>query len=114
MKKVLLVNDSKFESLIMKDTLSKIGYNVSVADEYDAVVKIQAFGPDYVIINRVMKEIYGDELASMIKVRYPDVKCILSSCDSINSDNYNKAGIDAVIKTPIDKSKLELVLKNIE
>jgi len=64
MKKVLLVNDSKFESMILKDMLVSIGYIAGIADEYDAIEKVQDMRPDYIIINRVMKEIYGDELAS--------------------------------------------------
>jgi len=67
MKKVLLVNDSKFESMILKDMLVSIGIYCRIADEYDAIEKVQDMRPDYIIINRVMKEIYGDELASKIK-----------------------------------------------
>jgi len=37
MKKVLLVNDSKFESMILKDMLVSIGYIAGIADEYDAI-----------------------------------------------------------------------------
>jgi len=70
MKKVLLVNDSKFESMILKDMLVSIGYIAGIADEYDAIEKVQDMRPDYIIINRVMKEIYGDELASKIKARF--------------------------------------------
>jgi len=39
MKKVLLVNDSKFESMILKDMLVSIGYIAGIADEYDAIEK---------------------------------------------------------------------------
>jgi two-component system chemotaxis response regulator CheY len=112
MKKVLLVNDSKFENIILKDMLGSIGYNAIAADEFDAVAKIESFCPDYVIINRVMKGIHGDELALEIKKYYPYIKCILSSCDSVGIDEINKAGIDAVIKTPIDKEELKTVLAN--
>jgi len=56
MKKVLLVNDSKFESMILKDMLVSIGYIAGIADEYDAIEKVQDMRPDYIIINRVMKE----------------------------------------------------------
>jgi len=36
-EKVLLVNDSKFESMILKDMLVSIGYIAGIADEYDAI-----------------------------------------------------------------------------
>lgn len=114
MKKVLLINDSKFESLILKDMLTSIGYIAGISDEYDAVGKVQTMCPDYIIINRVMKGIYGDELAIEIKSRFPSIKCILSSCDSISIDDFNNTGIDAVIKTPIDEYRLGVVLKNME
>ena len=114
MKKILLVNDSKFENAILKDILESIGYSAVASDEFDAVVKIESFCPDYVIINRVMKGIHGDEMALEIKKNYPHIKCILSSCNSISIDEFNKAGIDAVIKTPIDKERLQVVLTNID
>jgi len=50
MKKVLLVNDSKFESMILKDMLVSIGYIAGIADEYDAIEKVQDMRPDYIII----------------------------------------------------------------
>ncbi|HOM03294.1 MAG TPA: response regulator [Acetivibrio sp.] len=114
MKKVLLVNDSKFENLILKDMLDSIGYIAATADEYDAIDKVLAMRPDYIIINRVMKETHGDELASKIKARFPEIRCILSSCDLINIDDYSNTGIDAVIRTPIDQYRLKAVLKNME
>jgi len=114
MKKVLLVNDSKFENIILKDMLGSIGYNAIAADEFDAVAKIESFYPDYIIINRIMKAIRGDQLALEIKKHYPQTKCILSSCDTVSIDEINKAGIDAVIKTPIDKERLKTVLASID
>jgi len=114
MKKILLVNDSKFENQILKDIVESIGYSAVTANEFDVFANIESFCPGYVIINRVMKGIYGDELAMEIKKRYSHIKCILSSCDSISIDEFNKAGIDAVIKTPINKDRLQIVLANID
>ncbi|HHV29226.1 response regulator [Acetivibrio mesophilus] len=114
MKKILLINDSKFESLILKDMLIDIGYIAGIADEYDAIDKVQAMHPDYIIVNRVMKGIYGDELASKIKSRFPDIRCILSSCDSISIDDFENTDIDAIIKTPIDQYRLKIVLNSME
>jgi len=70
--------------------------------------------PDYIIVNRVMKGIYGDELASKIKSRFPDIRCILSSCDSISIDDFENTDIDAIIKTPIDQYRLKIVLNSME
>ncbi len=37
-KKALLINDSKFESLILKDMLQKMGFEVEIADEYEGAL----------------------------------------------------------------------------
>lgn len=114
MKKILLINDSKFENIILKDMLKSIGYSADILNEKEAVAKVRELRPDCIIINRVMKGVYGDRLAAQIKGDYPHAKCILSSCNPINISEFNKGEIDAVMKTPIAKQDLKIILKDIE
>lgn len=113
MKKVLLINDSRLQNEVMKDILSSINYEVSVTDEYNAIAAVHDFCPDFVITNFVMKEINGDQLASIIKIQYPDIKCVISSSNSIDIDDFDRKKISAVIRTPIDRDELRMVLESI-
>ncbi|MFL0194106.1 response regulator [Clostridium sp. WILCCON 0269] len=110
MKRILLVNDCKFESIIMKDKLINIGYEVEVSNEYGASSKINKFNPDVIIVNFVMKDITGDKLIEKIKAERPNIACILSSCDKINPGAFTGKGVDDIINTPIDEEKLSEVI----
>lgn len=110
MDKVLLINDCKFESIIMKDILCNFGYDIKITNEYEAYDMIKRFIPDIVIANLIMKTISGDELINNIKRRNPEIRCILSSCNPIKLDDYKDKKVDDIIHTPIDKEKLKKVL----
>lgn len=110
MMKVLLVNDSKFESIIMKDALNFIGYDVKLSDEYDAADLIKTYEPDFLIANYIMKEIKGDQLISMVKIQYPRIKCFLCSSNPSLADNIKNRRIDGFISTPVEKTVLEKTL----
>jgi len=113
MKKVLLVNDSKLQNAVMKDILSSLNYEVRVTDEFNAISVIHDFSPHYVITNYVMKEINGDQLAAVIKVQYPDIKCLISSSNSIDSNKFSQKKIDGIIRVPIDRENLKMILESI-
>ena len=113
MKKVLLINDSKLQNEVMKDMLSSINYEVSVTDEYNAIVAVHDFCPDFVITNYVMKETNGDQLASIIKKLCPDIKCVISSSNFIDINSFDRKKISAVIRTPINRDELRMFLESI-
>ncbi|MDW8799995.1 response regulator [Clostridium sp. A1-XYC3] len=110
MKRVLVVNDCRFESMIMKDFLSDIGYNVQVTNEYDTFIQIKVFQPDIIIVNLIMKDNRGDRLINNIKNNYPGILCLLSSCDSIKLQDFIQSKVDEVIHTPVTRSKLSEIL----
>lgn len=110
MKKILIVNDCRFESLIMKDNLSDIGYSVEVTDEYSVFIQIKMFEPEIVIANLIMKNTTGDKIISHVKKTHPETICLLSSCDLIKLEDFDKSNVDEVIHTPINKSRLSEVL----
>lgn len=112
MEKVLLINDCKFEKIIIKDLLVRLGYDVQLGDEYEALNKIKDFSPDIVIVNLIMKEITGDRLIKKIKDINSRSICILSSSNSLSIDDYKENGVDRVIQTPINEEKLEIILEN--
>ena len=113
MGRVLIVNDSRFESMILKDLLSQLGYNVNITDEYEAVKQVQSFSPDVVLANYVMKDTFGDQLIDRIKTRYPKVLCILTSNSVINRNSLKSNKVDAIVRTPVSKEDIEGVLNRL-
>ncbi len=110
MKKVILINDCKFQSLIMKDMLISLGYEVNITNEYGAFVKIESFNPDIIICNLIMKDITGDKLVKDIKNKNPKIICLLSSANSIKLEEFSKKYVDEIIHIPIERQELENIL----
>ncbi|MFU0824808.1 response regulator [Clostridium sp.] len=107
MQKVLIINDCKFEEIIMRDLLQSLGYDVKISNEYDAIKQVEEYLPSIVIANLIMKKITGDKLIEKIKKVKPDTWCILSSSNSINLENYRDFNVDAVMQTPISEEKFK-------
>ncbi|WP_315119427.1 response regulator [uncultured Clostridium sp.] len=112
MKKILVINDSKFESYILKDLLTQLGYEVKITNEYSAIYEINNYSPDVVIANLIMKEISGDLLIKKIKDMKKDTKCLLSSCNDLNIEDYRYNKVDGIIKTPVNLEGLSAMLKS--
>jgi response regulator RpfG family c-di-GMP phosphodiesterase len=109
-KKALLVNDSRFESLILKDMLNKLEYEVEIADEFDALYEVEQFEPDLVIVNYIMQKTRGDKLIQLIKAGMPSAKCLLSSSNTVKMNQFTDKQIDGVINTPVNMFMLKDLL----
>lgn len=114
MKKIIIINDCKFESVILKDILDKLNYEVKIAGETVSMETIEKFSPDILIVNYIMKEFTGDYVIQKIKEIYPYVKGILCSNNIIFLKDFKDKGVDAVLHTPIDINRLKIVLKLID
>lgn len=111
MKKILLINDCRFESLVMKDILNDLGYEVSISNEYEAMGEIRDFIPDIIICNLIMKETKGNLLINRIKTMNPEIKCYLSSSNDIKLEDYRRDKVDEVIHTPATREKFQILLQ---
>lgn len=111
MEKVLIVNDCKFESMVLKDMLNDLDYEVEITNEFGAAIKVREYSPDIVIANYIMKHTQGDLLIQNIKIRYPDIRCILSSCNSLKLEDYTSHKVDGIIHTPVNEEELKTALK---
>ena len=114
MKRALLVNDSLFESLILKDLLLQLNYEVELADEYDALYQVEQFEPELIVVNYIMHEIRGDQLIEQIKEDKPDLICLLSSSSMIQKDEVKKNILDGVLRTPVSMFTLKDLLRRID
>ncbi len=110
----MLVNDSRFESLILKDLLNKLEYEVELADEFDAVYQVEMFEPELVVVNYIMRETRGDKLIQLIKAGRPDIVCLLSSSSSVHKSDFTDFVLDGVIRTPVSMFTLRDVLRRVD
>lgn len=109
---VLLINDCRFESIILKDILNCLGYSTEITSEYNVFIDIDRHEPDIVIANLIMRDTRGDELIRDIKRKHPNIKCVLSS-SSINELDYVDSGVDGIVTTPVNKENMKKVLDSL-
>lgn len=112
--RILLINDSIFENVIMKDMLETLGYEVETSNEFDAYGALDHFKPEVVIANLIMKKITGDILLNKMKLENPDLKTILSSSNDIKAEDLKDKKIDSFIRIPVKQDIIEKVLLNLK
>lgn len=107
MKKVLIINDSRFESMILSELLSTLSYETKMSDEFNALIDIENFNPDMVIVNYIMEEVRGDRLIQMIKAGRQEIICLISSSNPLKMDDFKSCGVDGILRTPVSKFTLK-------
>lgn len=110
MSKILLINDCRFESIIMEDMLLSFGYEIKRSTEESALDEYKNYMPDVTIVNLIMKNTTGDQLISKIKDIDDKVICLLSSCNRIKREDFDMRLVDGIIHTPIESNKLKETL----
>lgn len=108
--KVLIINDSKFESIVLKDLFNEIHYDAEISDEFHGLEKIEKIKPDIVVVNLIMRSTRGDLFIKQIKRRWAGLKCLLSSSNSIKLEDFADTVVDGVFRTPVKVEKLKQVL----
>lgn len=111
MKTLLLINDCKFESIIMKDLLQKMGHKVYTCNEFRFMEAVEKFTPDILIANLIMKRTTGDKIIKQVKDKHDDIICVLSSCSDIKIEDYKDHGVDYVLNTPVSEEKINNIFK---
>lgn len=110
MRKVLVVNDCRLERRVMQDLLCRIGYEVETSDDINSLAVIERYHPDILIANQTMDYIQGTDLIRLVKDKYTDINCYLSSCSPLQSSVMNH-DIDGCFQTPISPDELSRLLK---
>ena len=93
--------------------LEKLGYDVEIADEYDALYSVERFEPDLVVVNYIMQEQTGDKLIQMIKTGQPGTTCLLSSNNPLKVEDF-KTPVDGILRTPVSLFLLKDVLSRVD
>lgn len=82
-KRILVIDDSKVDLMIIEEILKQAGYIVDLAsDGKEGLERFYENPPDLVITDMVMPEKMGSELISEIRKKYPEQKIIAISAGS--------------------------------
>ncbi|MBO8159360.1 response regulator [Thermosyntropha sp.] len=117
-KKVLIVDDAAFMRMMIKDILTKNGYEVVGEAENGqvAVEKYQELKPDLVTMDITMPEMDGIAAVKAIKAIDPDAKIIMCSAmgqQSMVIDAIQAGAKDFIVKPFQPERVLEAVNKAI-
>ena len=80
-KSVLIVDDAAFMRMMIKDILTKNGYEVAGEAENGAIAvsKYEELKPDLVLLDITMPEMDGIQALKAIKEKDPNATCIMCS-----------------------------------
>ncbi len=80
-KNILLVDDAAFMRMMLKDILTKNGYNVVGEAENGAIAieKYRELRPDLIILDITMPQVDGIQAAKAIKSEFPDALIVMCS-----------------------------------
>ncbi len=107
--KVLIVDDSALARRTMRQILETAGYDVAEAsDGLNALERYFLEKPDVVMLDLVMKGMYGLEVLTKLRELDPGVKVIVVSADIQTSshDLVQEAGGAAFVNKPFDKKDI--------
>jgi DNA-binding response OmpR family regulator len=109
--RILIVDDMIDNTSLLTTVLEVAGYQVDVAnDGYTAIFKIEANPPSLVLLDAIMPEIDGFQVAQWIRQNHSYVNILLvTACDQasvFSKLNELPVQVDGVIYKPIDIQQL--------
>ena len=115
-ERILLVDDDRLVCEIMKNSLEKLGYRVTLATsghEAIGIVRENPAAPDLVVTDQVMPNLTGIEVARAIREIRPDLPVILCTgfSDSLQVDELAEAGIREMFLKPVVIQDLALAVR---
>lgn len=116
--RILVVDDAMFMRMMLKDILSKNGYEVvgEAANGREAIEKYIELRPDLVLLDITMPEMDGLEALKKIKMIEPKAKIIM--CSAMGQQNMvieaiQNGAIDFVVK-PFQQDRVIESLRKVE
>ena len=117
MAKILIVDDAAFMRMMIKDILTKNGYEVvaEAANGVEAVELYKSHQPDLVTMDITMPEMDGIEAVKQIKAVNPAAKVIMCSAMGQQSMAMDaiKAGANDFIVKPFQADRVLEAVKKI-
>lgn len=116
-KKVLIVDDAAFMRMMIKDILTKNGYEVvGEAENGDVAVKLyEELKPDVVTMDITMPEKDGISALKEIKAKDPDAKIIMCSAmgqQAMVMESIQAGAKDFIVK-PFQKDRVLQALEKV-
>ncbi|MCX7594744.1 MAG: response regulator [Fischerella sp.] len=106
-KQILVVDDVIDNSLLIATILEAEGYQVDIAAcGYTAIAKIEANPPNLVLLDLMMPEIDGYEVARWIRQNHPSISVIIVTAYDELPTFEQQVHVDGVIGKPIDIDEL--------
>jgi DNA-binding NarL/FixJ family response regulator len=110
-KRVLIADDSSSVRDVLRTFLGDhkdIEICGEAVDGLDALQKAQSLKPDLVLLDLVMPEINGVEVASILKQKMPHIRIILFTMytDRIGKFLSSAIGVDAVLSKPDEMAQI--------
>jgi DNA-binding NarL/FixJ family response regulator len=110
-KRVLIADDSPGVRDVIRTFLrdhEEIEICGEAEDGLETLEKAQRLKPDLILLDLIMPEINGAEVASILKHKMPDVRIILFTMYSENVGKYlsSAIGVDAVLSKPDGMSRI--------
>ncbi|AST93023.1 hypothetical protein BC6307_18050 [Sutcliffiella cohnii] len=108
MKKVLIVDDSKFMRKLLKRLVEKGDYQIiaEASNGQEAIEKLQEFSPDITLLDITLPCMSGLEILKKIKEQDPSSKVVICSSLSYESLVDESEGLGAngfIVKPYFDK-----------
>jgi two-component system cell cycle response regulator len=108
---ILLVEDNKAQSSIIKDYLEKHGYRVSTAEDGMSAFKAaKTLNADIILLDRVLPDIDGSDVCRWLKLDQAtrDIPVIMLTAKGEMSDRVSglEAGADDYLPKPFDEEEL--------
>jgi two-component system chemotaxis response regulator CheY len=112
--KVLIVDDSGLARRNLRQILEPAGYTVVEAD--DGLVALERYfleKPDVVLLDLVMRGMYGLEVLTKLRELDPDVRVLVVSADVQTSSHQlvEEAGARGFIGKPFDREEILAALQ---
>ena len=120
MARILIVDDETSVIMVLREMLTRLGYNVVSASEAAQALGLVSLGSiDMVITDLVMPNMSGVELIIELKKRVPSLKIIAISGGSLEEspDRYltlaQKVGADRCLRKPFMLNTLSAMVKEL-
>jgi two-component system chemotaxis response regulator CheY len=114
--RVLVVDDSALSRRSLRQILEPAGYEVTEAEDgLSALERFFLDKPDVVLLDLVMKGMYGLDVLTKIRELDPDAKVIVVSADIQTSSQelVEQAGAKAFVNKPFDKPEILKALASV-
>ncbi len=116
MKKILIVEDEKKIARLLQLELEHRGFETETAyDGFEGIDKVDSFSPDVILLDVMMPEIDGIEMAKMVRERDEEVGIIMvTALDQIrNKIEGLNSGADDYVTKPFDFEELNARIESL-